>query len=63
MRVLTKKETAQRCGLSVSTVRRLEIDGDFPRRVPLSASRVGWIESEIDRWIEERAAARDRVPA
>jgi len=63
MRILTKKETAKRCGLSVSTVRRLELDGDFPRRVPLSAARVGWLEEEIDQWIAERAAERDAVAA
>jgi prophage regulatory protein len=38
---------------------RLEKKGLFPKRLQLSPGRVGWLESEIDRWIAERAAARD----
>ena len=36
----------------------LENERKFPRRVPLGENRVGWIESEIDGWIAERAACR-----
>ena len=38
---------------------RLERDGRFPRRVKLGECRVGWLESEIDAWIESRIAERD----
>jgi prophage regulatory protein len=41
---------------------RLEREGKFPKRVPLSESRHGWAESEIDDWIAERMASR-RVEA
>jgi prophage regulatory protein len=37
---------------------RLEKAGEFPRRVQLSASRVAWVESEIDGWLAARLAAR-----
>jgi prophage regulatory protein len=33
--------------------------GTFPRQVPLGPKAVGWLEHEIDKWIEERAAERD----
>lgn len=33
--------------------------GTFPRQVPLGPKAVGWLEHEIDAWIEERAAERD----
>ena len=36
----------------------LESERKFPRRVPIGENRVGWIESEIDGWIAERAASR-----
>jgi len=36
----------------------LESENKFPRRVALGENRVGWIESEIDDWIRERAACR-----
>jgi predicted DNA-binding transcriptional regulator AlpA len=31
---------------------------DLPKPVKLSASRNGWIEAEINAWIEARAAER-----
>ena len=40
-------------------VTRLEKAGLFPRRVKLGAGRVGWVEEEIDAWIESRIAERD----
>ena len=37
---------------------RLERDDKFPKRVPLSANRHGWLEAEIDAWLSERIASR-----
>jgi prophage regulatory protein len=31
----------------------------FPRQVPLGTKAVGWLEEEIDAWIDQRAAERD----
>ena len=36
----------------------LESERKFPKRVALGENRVGWIESEIDQWITQRAASR-----
>jgi prophage regulatory protein len=33
---------------------RLEAAGRFPARIQLGASRVGWVESEVDEWIRGR---------
>lgn len=32
-------------------LRRLEADGTFPKRVPLSSQRVAWVEAEIDDYL------------
>jgi prophage regulatory protein len=37
---------------------RLEREQKFPKRVPIGEARIGWLESEIDAWIESRVAAR-----
>jgi prophage regulatory protein len=37
---------------------RLEKQSLFPRRMKLSPGRVGWLKSEIETWIADRAAAR-----
>jgi prophage regulatory protein len=34
---------------------RLESEGRFPRRIKLGIRAVGWIESEVEAWIRERA--------
>jgi prophage regulatory protein len=38
---------------------RLERAGKFPKRVPIGASRYGYVESEIDAYVEALIAARD----
>lgn len=43
---------------------RLEDEGKFPKRVKLSPGGfVGWLEHEIDAWIESKAAARPTTPS
>ena len=59
MKLLNKRETANRAGLSVSTLRRLEKAGRFPRKVKITDFRVGYLEHEVDAWIAERIAERD----
>ena len=45
--------------LSKPQLWRLERAGKFPKRVPISASRYGYVEQEIDEFVEQRIAARD----
>ena len=61
MKVLSFCELKPKKGIPYSRVhlRRLEAAGRFPRRVQLGDNAVAWIESEIDAWLEERAADRD----
>jgi prophage regulatory protein len=45
---------------------RLEKTGEFPRRVQLTSNpngKHGWLESEIDAWIEGRVRQRDEEAA
>jgi prophage regulatory protein len=39
---------------------RLERDGRFPRRVRISARRIGWLSDELDEFLQARAAERDQ---
>lgn len=57
-KILRKKDVRERTGLSDTSLWRLERDdSSFPRRLRLGGA-VGWLEEEIERWIEEKAAAR-----
>jgi prophage regulatory protein len=57
LRYCELKET-RGIGYSRRHLYTLETDRKFPKRVPLGENRVGWIESEIDDWISQRAACR-----
>ena len=46
-----------RTGLSKSTLYLRISQGRFPRAVSLGGRAVGWIEAEVDNWIEQRIAA------
>ena len=57
-RVIRKPELLNAIGLSDPTVWRLERQGRFPKRIRLGGSSVGWIESEVQAWLEMKKAAR-----
>ena len=61
MKILRFPELKRIKGIPWSNVhlRRLEKVEKFPGRVNLADATVGWIESEIDDWIEQRVKARD----
>lgn len=64
--LLSRKETARRTSLSASSIAAMAKAGLFPRPVPLtpSGSRVAWLESQVNAWIQERAEqAADAVRA
>ena len=57
-RILRELSVTDRVGVHPVTLWRWERDGHFPRRVKLGAHAVGWLESEVDKWIRDRAEDR-----
>lgn len=57
-RVMRKKEVLAVVGLSDVSVWRQERAGTFPKRLRLGGNSVGWLKSEIDGWLHQRAADR-----
>lgn len=43
--------------LSRSTIYALMAAGKFPRSIPLGERSIGWLESDIQDWIDSRIAA------
>lgn len=41
-------------GVSSSTLYRLEKAGNFPERRKLSSNSIGWLNTEVDYWINSR---------
>jgi prophage regulatory protein len=58
-RFIREPELLARTGLSATAIDILEERGDFPRRVPLGARAIAWIESEVVAWQQRRIALRD----
>lgn len=61
MKALRIKDVIDKVSLSQSTIYKMISQGEFPKPFPLGPARVAWIESEIDEWLTEKAAAR-RAP-
>ncbi len=55
-RLIRLPEVVRLCGLSPSTVRRLEAQGSFPRRLRVSTNIVAWRWQEVSAWLDSRVA-------
>ena len=53
-RVLRDPQVFEITKLSKSTRWRLEKAGLFPKKIRLSPNAVGWLESDIRLWLEQR---------
>jgi prophage regulatory protein len=62
--ILRFDEVRQKTGLCRAHVHALAAQGRFPKPLKLvpGGRASGWLLSEIDQWIAERAAARDSGP-
>lgn len=62
MRLLSYDDLKATKGVPYSKAQlwRLERVHKFPKRIPLgNGGRHGWLETEIDKWINDRVKARD----
>ena len=59
MRILSKRQVKELVLYSPQHIARLEKVGQFPKRVQLGPNRVGWVESEVLEWLEQRLAQRE----
>jgi prophage regulatory protein len=57
-RILRLPEVILRTGLPRASIYQQMALGSFPKPIPLSTRSRGWIESEIQTWIEQRILAR-----
>ncbi len=56
-RILRRPEVMSRVALTHSQIDYMEKHGRFPKRIKISVKAAGWIESEIDDFIDQRIAA------
>jgi prophage regulatory protein len=61
-RILRSRAVCEKAGFRGSSTLYAAMDGQgFPRPIALGPRSVGWIEEEVDAWIQARIAARDAV--
>ncbi len=60
MRILSKRQLKELVLYSPQHIARLEAVGEFPMRVQLGRNRVGWVESEVLDWLQERIDGREK---
>ena len=51
--LLTIKQVSARVSLSISQIRRLIGANQFPRPIAISPGRKGWLEKDVDKWIQD----------
>ncbi len=58
-RILRMKDVAKKTGLSKSYLYALVRTGDFPKCIRLvkGGTAVGWLESDVEQWIDDRINA------
>ena len=54
LRILRLRQVIARTGLSRSTIYDHISNETFPKQISLGPRSVGWIETDIEHWIEER---------
>ena len=59
LRILNDAEVLRRTSLNKKQRRKMEAAGEFPSRVPLTPRLDGYLEEEIEKWIEERLTTRE----
>ena len=53
---LGKKELLAVVPLSLSTIDRLEEEGEFPKRFYITDRRCAWNQDEVEQWLDKRQA-------
>ena len=54
--ILRRAQVERKTGLPCSSLYSLIAENKFPKPMQLSARRVGWLQHEVQLWLEERVA-------
>ena len=59
-RILRRQLVERQTGLSRSKIYDLITHDDFPRPIKIGARAVGWVEADVEAWINSRIDAAKR---
>ena len=52
MKIVSAKEASKMTSFSTGHLRRLAKEGKFPKPIQISENRSGWLEEDVNKWIE-----------
>jgi prophage regulatory protein len=55
--ILRLPQVKKRTGLSRSSIYLRMANGDFPASISLGGRAIGWLEEEVNDWLENKVAA------
>lgn len=55
--ILRRRSVEARTGLSRSTIYLRMAQGTFPKSIPLGPRAIGWLESEVEAWLQAQVAS------
>ena len=57
--ILRLPDVINKTALSRSAIYDLIAKGNFPKQIKLTSRSSGWLQSEVEQWIDDRIALRD----
>ena len=60
IRLISIEEVMDKVPVSRQKIYAMIGKGEFPEQRHISANRVAWLESEVDKWIEERSRSAEK---
>lgn len=56
LRIIRLPDVKETTGLAKSTIYKKVAANEFPKPIPLGSKSVGWLESEVQKWIENKVS-------
>lgn len=56
-KILSKSQVVEIVGFSARTLYKEVAAGRFPRQIQITPGRVGWLQSDVQAWLDKRVAA------
>lgn len=60
MKVIRLNAVIEASGLGRSSIYKGMNQGTFPKSVPLTGKAVGWLDEEVEAWIQARIVEREK---
>jgi len=58
-KILRLEDVKHTTGLARTTIYDQVARGEFPRPIKIGTRAIGWIDEEIEGWVQDRVSARD----